>query len=151
MVTEEGIITSTTSSTAWVKTVRSKACEACEARDSCHTSETKRDVFVQVPNTINAKAGDRVVLGFESAPLLKLTFMLYIFPILLLITGAVIGQNLAPHLNTDESLTACLTGFLFFGISFIILRTSSRFLSQKKEYKPFLIRISRKTTPSCNQ
>ncbi len=144
MVTEEGIITSTLSSQAWVKTVRSKSCESCEARDSCHTGDSSKEMIVQVTNTINAGIGDRVVLGFQTSSLLKLTFMLYVFPIILLIVGAALGQSIAPQLNTDQTLTSIFVGFGFFGLAFGIIRLTSNRLEKQKEYKPFLIRIVQK-------
>ena len=143
MFTEEGIITGTNRSMAWVKTVRSKACESCDACDSCESNDKSKEQIVQVSNTINAREGDRVVIGFKTAPLLKLTFMLYIFPIILLIAGAATGQSLAPRFGTDPSLTSLLAGLASFALSFIIIRTISNRLSNNKEFKPFLIRISR--------
>ena len=143
MFTEEGIITGTNRSMAWVKTVRSKACESCDACDSCESNDKSKEQIVQVSNTINACEGDRVVIGFKTAPLLKLTFMLYIFPIILLIAGAATGQSLAPRFGTDPSVTSLLAGLTSFALSFVIIRRISNTLSNNKEFKPFLIRISR--------
>ena len=143
MFTEEGIITGTNRSMAWVKTVRSKACESCDACDSCESNDKSKEQIVQVSNTINACEGDRVVIGFKTAPLLKLTFMLYIFPIILLIAGAAIGQSLAPRFEADPSVASLLAGLTCFALSFAIIRRISNTLSNNKEFKPFLIRISR--------
>ncbi len=144
MFTEEGIITGTNRSAAWVKTVRSKSCESCDACDSCESNDKSKEQIVQVNNTVNARVGDRVVIGFKTGPLLKLTFMLYIFPIILLIAGAAIGQTLAPRFGTDPSITSLLAGLACFALAFVIIRRISNSLSNNKEFKPFLIRISRK-------
>ncbi len=141
MVTEEGVVTSATSSMAWIKTVRSKACDSCDAKDSCHSQDPSRDMLIQVNNTINAKTGDRVVLGFQTAPLLKLSFMLYVFPIILMIIGAAAGQTAAPALETDPTLTSVLSGLASFGIAFGVIRLAGNRLAGKTEYRPFLIRI----------
>ncbi len=147
MVTEEGIITGTTSSTAWVKTVRSSACEACEAKDSCHESSHSREMTVEVDNTLNADIGDRVAIGFRTGPLLQLTFMLYVFPIILLIAGAALGQAVAPMLHTDQSLTSLFTGIACFAAAFLIIRRLNNKLASQKKYMPFLLRIVHKNPP----
>ncbi len=144
MVTEEGIITRTDSSKAWVKTVRSSSCEACEAKDSCTEGSHSREMTVQIDNTMNACIGDRVAIGFRTGPLLKLTFMLYVFPIILLMAGAALGQIAAPVLNTDQSLTSLFTGLLCFAMAFGIIRKLNNKLANQKKYMPFLIRIVHK-------
>ncbi len=146
MITEEGIITKTTASTAWIKTVRSKACEACDSKDSCET--IGKTMFVQVDKTMDVTPGDRVVLGFETGPLLKLSFMLYVFPILWLIAGAALGQSAAPSMGTDPSLTSLGAGLGAFAISFVIVRITGNKLSSKNEYRPFLIRKTAHPIPS---
>ncbi|MFH1154681.1 MAG: SoxR reducing system RseC family protein [Pseudomonadota bacterium] len=152
MVTEKGVITSTTSTMAWVRTMRSSACEACEAKGSCtEGAHGSKEMFVQVENTINARTGDQVIIGFQTAPLLKLSFLLYVFPVILLIIGAGTGQTMASSLGTDPSLTACLAGFAGFGIAFAAIRVSGKSLALRNEYKPFLIRISRKTPAGCSK
>ena len=80
MVTKEGIITSTFENKVWVKTVRSKTCESCESHDSCETASKAQEMTIQLENSLNASIGDRVIVGFRTAPLLKVTFLLYIFP-----------------------------------------------------------------------
>ncbi len=145
MITEEGIITGATQEMAWVKTVRSKSCESCDSKDSCGEGGKAREMVVQVENILNAKPGDRVVIGFGTAPMLKLSFVLYIFPVIFLIAGAVIGQTLAPSMNMDESAASILAGLAGFALSFVVVRLFNNRFANKKEFKPFLVRFARKT------
>jgi sigma-E factor negative regulatory protein RseC len=85
--------------------------------------------------------GDRIVLNVTSSALLKVSFLLYVFPILLMIVGAVIGQNLGPRLQMDPSTLSLLTGLLFFLMAFVIVRLRSNRMGQKDEYRPRIIRI----------
>ena len=110
MVTKEGIVTDVNAATAWVETVRSKSCESCDACDSCESQDKSMGMIIQVNNTINAEKGDRVIIGFKTAPLLKMSFMLYVFPIILLIAGAATGETLAPRFEMDPSLASVLAG-----------------------------------------
>ena len=154
MVTEEGIITGTARTMAWVKTIRSKSCDSCESKDSCAESSKPREMIVQVENSLNAKAGDRVVIGFDAAPMLKLSFMLYILPVIFLISGAVIGQHLSPAMNMDESPASILVGLAFFALSFVVVRLFNNRYANKKEFKPFMVRFARTTdriTEACSK
>jgi len=140
MATEKGIVTSATASKVWVTTKRASSCEACEASKGCSEKENIKEMTVQVDNTLNAVTGDHVVLGFNTAPLLKITFLLYIFPILMLMAGAAAGEALAPLLELDSSLASILSGLLCFAGAFFIIRRINTNLSGKKEFSPHLIR-----------
>lgn len=140
MITENGIVTDVNTSVAWIKTTRSSACEACSSRESCGTTGNQKEMIVMVKNILNVKKGDHVVIGLETRPMLFLTFLLYVFPIILLLIGALIGNSLAPFFQMDPSFVSMISGFLFFGLSFYIIRKKSNSLSKGKAYKPFLVR-----------
>jgi len=143
MITENGIVTQTNKSTAWVKTIRSGACEACSSKESCGTSHSLKEMIVTVKNTLGVEAGDQVVIGLETKPMLFLTFLLYVFPILLLLTGAIIGDSIAPFLDINKSFCAMVLGFAFFGAAFLFIRKKQDSLTQKEKFKPFLVRKTR--------
>lgn len=140
MITEAGIVTSTYADTAWVKTTRSGACEACSSRKNCGTAHSAKEMVVKLENTLGVEKGDHVVIGLQTRPMLYLTFLLYVFPILMMIVGALIGDYIGPTFNMDNSISAMIGGFSFFGLSFIFLRKKNKSLSQNSSYKPFLIR-----------
>ncbi|MBF0201045.1 MAG: SoxR reducing system RseC family protein [Desulfamplus sp.] len=151
MITKEGVVTATLGKDVLVKTIRSKSCDACSAKDSCGEASGFQEMTVKIENSLNASAGDHVVVGFRTAPLLKITFMLYILPVILLITGAAAGDKLAAIINTDPSVTALIAGGISLVIAFVIIRLINNSLKDKKEFQPFLKRFSRKNetcTPS---
>jgi len=84
LATEEGIVTKVNSTTAWVTTIKSSACESCAAKSSCSTLASGEEMKVEAINISGATVGDRVVIYFETSSLLKLSFFLYIFPILII-------------------------------------------------------------------
>lgn len=141
MITEDGIITHATPETAWIKTTRSAACESCSSKDSCDVSHhSSEEMTITVPNTLGVEKGDRVIVGINSGPMLFLSFLLYVFPIILLIIGALIGDTLAPVLEMNKSGLSMGFGFLFFAIAFLIIRKKQAGMSGKEKYKPFLVR-----------
>ncbi|MDD9301167.1 MAG: SoxR reducing system RseC family protein [Desulfobacter sp.] len=151
MITENGIVTRATSDRVWVKTIRSAACESCSSKDSCGSGHHgAKEMTVIVKNTLGVEKDDTVVIGIESGPMLYLSFLLYVFPILLLVIGAVLGDSLAPTLQMNKSLLAMIIGFSCFSAAFFIVRKKQASMSEKEEYKPFLVRKkSRSITDSC--
>jgi len=141
LATEQGIVIKTDSSAAWVKTIKTGDCAGCSARGSCHSLGNNDEMEVKAINEAGAKAGDRIVLLFETSSLLKATFLLYVFPILLLIIGAAIGQELAPHIDFNPSGLSALTGFSFFIVAVLIIKARANKMALKKEYRPKIIKI----------
>jgi sigma-E factor negative regulatory protein RseC len=150
MIKENGIVTKANPSVAWVKTIRSAACESCASKKSCGTPGSLEEMIVTVKNTINVVKGDHVVVGLESRPMLFLTFFLYVFPIISLTIGAIIGDSIAPSFQQDPSLISMVMGFLFFGLSFWIIRMKNNSLSKKKKFQPFLVRKRSAASPVCS-
>ena len=141
MATEQGIVVRTDSKGAWVKTTKSGSCEGCTARGSCHSLSERGETEVKAINEAGAKVGDRIVMSFETSSLLKATFLLYLFPILLLVLGAVIGQQAAPYLNFDPSGFSAVVGFSFFFAALLAIKFKANRLARKNEYQPKIIKV----------
>ena len=136
-----------------MKTIKTGDCAGCTARGSCHSLGSGADMEVKAINEAGAVAGDRIVLLFETSSLLKATFLLYVFPILLLILGAAIGQEVAPHIDFNPSGLSALTGFSFFIAAVLVIKARANKMALKKEYRPKIIKIlsrgaDRKDQPS---
>jgi len=141
LATEQGMVIRTDSGAAWVKTVKSGACAGCSARGSCHSHGGSDEMEVKAINEAGARVGDRIVLSFETASLLKVTFLLYVFPILLLIIGAAMGQELAPYIDFNPSGFSAIMGFSFFFAAVLIIKSKANKLAKKNEYRPKVIKI----------
>ncbi len=100
---------------------------------------------VEAINEVGAKAGDRIVLSFETASLLKASFLLYVFPILLLILGAAVGQEAAPYLGVNPSGFSAVVGFSFFFGAVLIIKVKADKMARKKSYRPKVIKILHKS------
>ncbi|MBW1968707.1 MAG: SoxR reducing system RseC family protein [Deltaproteobacteria bacterium] len=141
MATEEGIVFKIDSQTAWVKTIKTSSCKTCAARSSCHSLGGGKEMEVEAINRAGAKVGQKVVLSFDTSPLLKATFMLYVFPIIAMVVGAFIGQKMATFLNFDASMLSAIMGFSFFGLTILFVKSRGNKLAKKEEYQPKIIRI----------
>ena len=142
MATAEGIVTKIYSSNAWVKCTKSAACESCSAKSFCDTAGgSDDDVEVEAINVAGAKVDDRVTISFETSSLLKVSFLVYMIPVLFLILGVVIGDKIAAILNYDQSIFSVLAGFLFLFAAFFFVKTKGKELSMKEAYQPKIIKI----------
>ena len=141
MATEQGIVLRTESEAAWVKTTRSSACQGCTARNSCHTLSDSKDMEVKALNLAGAREGDRIVLSFETKSLLKATFLIYVFPIIFLVVGAVIGQMLAPLIAVNPSALSVLLGFSCFFSALLMMKTRANKMAAKNAYQPKITKI----------
>jgi len=98
---------------------------------------------VRVINDIGAAEGDRIVLKLQTGSLLKATFLLYVFPILVLIAGAAIGQKYASLFGFNPGLFSVVAGFGFFSAAVLIVRIAANRMAAKDEYRPRIIKIIR--------
>jgi len=142
---EQGIVTALTDTGAWIKTQKNSACAACSARHSCKT-DGGEEAKVEVRNNVNARLGDRVVIHFNTASLLKAAFLLYVVPILGLLAGAGIGQKIAQLYAIEGSLPAVLAGFSCFAATVFWVKIRANQLSDQDSYQPRITRIIKKAT-----
>ncbi len=141
MATEEGTVIKLAASTAWIKTKRSASCESCASKKSCNAMGGGNDMEVEAINMTDAGVGDQVVLSFETSSLLKATFLLYVFPILCMLAGAVIGKETAQMLNYDESVMSAIISFLFFFIAIFFVKIKGNRMALDDKYQPKIIRV----------
>ena len=147
MATEHGVVLRTNSEAAWVKTTRSSACQGCTARNSCNTLSNSQEVEVKALNLAGARAGDRIVLSFETKSLLKATFLIYVFPIIFLVVGALVGQMLAPFISVNPSAVSVLMGFSGFFAALLIMKTRANKMAAKNAYQPKITKILQNHKP----
>jgi sigma-E factor negative regulatory protein RseC len=136
---EQGIVVKMTPAGAVVKALRSEACESCSSKHSCHSQGDEMEV--QVVNPLGAREGDRVVFEIKTGSFLKATFLLYVFPILCMIFGAVLGEKLGPSLHQNGDGLSVLLAFLFFFCSIWLVKAKGRQMGKNKAYHPTIIRI----------
>jgi sigma-E factor negative regulatory protein RseC len=141
LTTEEGVVIKSNATTAWIKTTKTGGCKGCSARGSCHTLGGGKEMEVEAINVAGAGAGDHVVIGFETGSLLKASFLLYIFPILGLVGGAVVGNEIAPVVGLNSEAASLTAGFLFLILAFLFVRQKGTQLAKNNQYRPKVIRI----------
>jgi sigma-E factor negative regulatory protein RseC len=150
MALEQGIITRAGEGTAHMRTQRLTACEGCSERHICHSMGGKQEVEIEVANPVQAEPGDTVLVAFKTSQLLLLSFMLYIFPIIAMVAGAVLGNTIvAPNTGGDPSIYAAVFGFLFFAAAMGAIKLKDAQAKRTGQYRPVVVRIKKKAPPDA--
>jgi sigma-E factor negative regulatory protein RseC len=141
MATEQGVVVRADASGTWVKTLRSDSCESCSSKSTCHTLGGGKEMEVSAINSIGARVGDRVVLRMDTGAFLKGTFLVYMFPILLLVSGAALGEWAAHASHLQSPLASILCGFGGLILGLILMRRVANRLAQRDDYRPHISRV----------
>ena len=140
-MSEQGVVKRTIGTKAWVITTRSEMCEACASHGACTALGGGKEMEVEAINDAQARPGDLVLLTLEDQSLVKLSFLVYLFPILALIAGAALGQKVAPLLGTHLELSSFGLGSIFFGLAFVLVRIKDKKLGQTGAVIPKVAQI----------
>jgi len=125
--------------TAWVKVTPGVSCESCAAKGSCH--ERAGDREVEAINAVGAKAGDKVMVVTDTGPYLKMTFVLYIVPVLALLAGVAVGSSVAGRFGWDQSLCAVVAGLIAVIPAVFFVRYQGGRMAGDNRYRPRINRI----------
>ena len=141
MATEQGLVIRVDRTGTWVKTGTSEVCESCSSKGACHMLGGGKAAEVQVLNPIGAGIGDRIVLKMDNSRLFKATFLVYMFPILMLILGALAGEGIARSAGLHSPASPALLGFGGLAAGLLIMRVLANRLARKDEYRPRIVKI----------
>lgn len=92
-------------------------------------------------NTVGAKPGDRVMVTTETGSYLKITFLLYIVPVLALLAGVAAGGWLAGRTGWDQSLCGALFGLAAVVPALFFIRYQGNRMAVRSAYRPKVSRI----------
>jgi sigma-E factor negative regulatory protein RseC len=144
MVIEKGIVIRLGKQeppTIWVKMVQGSACASCSERHSCNPMGDDREREVEVINTTGAAIGDRVDVAMDGSALLKATFLLYVFPIICMLIGAVAGDAIAARFHLSGSLPAVIAALSALSAALVVVKVRGNRLAERAAYRPQAIRV----------
>ena len=145
LVKRIGVVKAVQGHLAVVMTRMEPECEGCSSKEACF-SLGGGDVNTEVKarNTAGAEVGDLVTISIRGSSLIKVSFLVYMLPILALIGGVVLGHYLSGVIPVDENILVGIFGLFAFCGAFIWLRKKGDRLATKHEFMPEI--TSKKTT-----
>ncbi|MFO7985196.1 MAG: SoxR reducing system RseC family protein [Desulfatiglandaceae bacterium] len=140
MVREQGIVEKITGKKAVIRIERTSACATCESRGHCEIGSNKKMV-VEVLNELSACSGDRVEVSIPTGSFLKLSLLVYLFPVLALVAGAYAGGEWAGSLGINPTPASIVSGGLSTAVAFVCLRILDRRFRVSGQTGPRMTRI----------
>ena len=125
-----GLVTAVKDGTVQIHFLRGSACAHCGACLTVGESEME----ITLPNTLNAKEGDRVAVDLSPKRVVQASLLAYAVPLVLLIGGVLIGSRIADWAGLALGVGAC-------GIGYLVLRIVDRKSAKKHSFQPRLMRI----------
>lgn len=126
--------------TAKLKMQRHSACASC---GKCATTSEKKDIIVEVDNSIGAKIGDQVAVNMESVNVLKAAAIVYILPLIGLIGGTIATYYILQAMGSKGNIEIIsgTVGMLLTIVSFLILKANDKKFRESREYIPIVTKI----------
>lgn len=118
-VTKEGIVLDNNKGHLTVQIFRNGACGSCSASGSCAESKTTE---IELFTHENIKKGDRVMIEGESSDVTKLTAVVYIFPVVMILIGAILPNVFLKNTGIDLNLLTLISVLVFLLISLVFVK-----------------------------
>lgn len=136
---EIGEVLSIEGRSARVKMKRSSRCASCSCAGLC-SPFGKEWMLITADNPIGATAGQTVRITYRVEGEAKASFILYIVPVLALLTGALLGAAIGLFENPD--LSAIAVGLAFLIVSFGLIRMyAARRYGRDPSYHPVISEV----------
>ena len=99
-------------------------------------------------NDLNSEVGDCVQLSVPTGSMLKLSLLVYFFPVAALVVGAIAAGAWAESFHRDSTLASIIGGGIAMGVTFCVLKWLDKRSVARDEYQPRMMRIiARKESP----
>ena len=117
-------------------TVRFPRKSTCEHCNMCAIKPNDSHVDMTLENTLNCNVDDRVEVNISRGTVLKMSLLVYFFPMVV----GIIGLLVAYLLGASEiiQMLACVGSI---AVAFLVLAVIDRFYAVSKKGKPYLVRI----------
>lgn len=121
------------------------ACNACAAKQCCGTSVLSKWIGrkftrFQVPNTVNARVGDEVVVGLAEEAMLKGSVFVYLLPLLSMIGSALLADGLISTDAASRDLLVVVSAVAGFVLMLFISRWFLSTNSNRGRLTPVVLR-----------
>jgi len=113
MIEQQGRVITATLLKASVLVGASSGCPACDAGKGCGAGIfgrllLRKPITLELVNSVQAKAGQAVMVGIPETVFLRLLSRLYLFPLIAALTGAAVGHYLAFRMDSSTAMQDAL-------------------------------------------
>lgn len=126
--------------TAKIKMQQHSACASC---GKCASSTDKKDIVVEVDNTIGAKIGDYVEVNMDSIDVIKAASIVYAIPLIALLGGTIISYGILSYIDISFNKEV-ISGFFGIGltvISYLFIKSRDSKFRKSRKYIPVITKV----------
>ena len=139
---EKGTVKKVLPREAVVEVKRSSACKNCPAHKVCFP-EGCETMEVRALNELNAQTGQRVKLFLKTSILLRYSFIVYIFPLIIMFIAiwiaSILSDQLRPAANKEAvQVIAAIVGLV---VGFIGIKIYHNRVKDQKRFKVRIVEI----------
>ncbi|MGQ9425885.1 SoxR reducing system RseC family protein [Gilvimarinus sp. F26214L] len=143
MLTETGRVVAIDQHHLWVETINRAACGSCAAQKGCGQSLLARwaskSAFLRVPldgrNPDDFAINDSLLLGIPEDLVVRTSLLIYCLPLVLMLTGGAIGQQLA---GEGGAIAGALAGLLTGGG---VVSVCTKAMQRKRRLDPVVLEL----------
>lgn len=146
MIEQTAVVIRTDGQYALVEAQRQSSCGSCNAKQGCGTgmlegSVGRRAMRMTALNQCEAGVGEEVVVAVPEKGFIKGAFFTYLLPLLLMLVGAVIAQQLdLTGTGVNEDFAALLGAVAGFVLALLLLRNYSKRIEKNPHLHPVIVR-----------
>ena len=135
---EEGIVKEVKDGIAQIIINESCACLSCAAKEVCKAGEDEQKIL-PARDMFGVHPGDKVRIAIKGKNILAASFLLYVLPLILFLTGIFFGMNYFIH---QKELWGTIIGFVLIAGYAVILNIFSNKKKNKDKLIPEIIFVS---------
>ena len=136
---ECGIVVEAMDKKAVVNIKRRSACGQCKA---CELGRSDaKEINITAKNEIGAEVNDNVNIIMDTPDVLKAAIIVYLIPLVALVSGVGLGTILAKNLALSSDWIGLLTGLIFLAVAYVYVKKQDRKLEATKKYEPIIVEI----------
>jgi len=145
MIEQTALVTDVSEDLARVKIYRQSTCGGCQVKSACGTSTFAKILGnkfseMTVLNSIHAEPGDVVKIGLRESVMLQSAFLIYIFPLIMLLMSALIMESINRWLLLEMGqLPVIVGGLAGLFIAFFIIKKNMSKRTHDERYQPVII------------
>ncbi|WP_250673925.1 SoxR reducing system RseC family protein [Paraclostridium ghonii] len=126
--------------TAKIKMQKHSACASC---GKCASSTDKKDIVVEVDNTIGAKVGDFVEVNMDSVDVIKAASIVYIIPLAALLGGTIASYSILNFINIsfNKEILSAIIGLILTSLSYLFIKNKDSKFRESRQYIPIISKV----------
>jgi sigma-E factor negative regulatory protein RseC len=124
---------------AIVEIQRGSACSKCHAECACSGEETQM-MQVEARDPLGVQVDQCVQLSIQNTSVLRASFVVYMVPLLALISGVLVGEYIGKTVGI-QNIFEMLCGFGLLGLSLIIVRVYNNIFQRDARNQPVITKV----------